>query len=111
MCLEEYLQSLTNYKSDSPLVYTTDSKEYKIFYVPANSSGETEITIPKDAVYTVSGNNTDGFIVTIEGEKSADSASTTAPMESESGAESETATDMIPEETTTELATDPYAGY
>lgn len=111
MCLEEYLQSLTNYKSDSPLVYTTDSNEYKIFYVPANSSGETEITIPKDAVYTVSGNNTDGFIVTIEGEKSADSANTTAPMESESGAESETATDMIPEETTTELTTDPYAGY
>lgn len=105
MCLEEYLQSLTSYKSDSPLVYSTDSKEYKIFYVPANSSGETEITIPKDAIYTVSGNNTDGFIITIEGEKSADPASSTTPV----GAESESATDAIPEETTTEIATDPYS--
>lgn len=66
MCLEEYLQYLTNYTIDSPLTYSVDSKEYKIFYVPANVSGDTEVAIPKDAVYTVSGNNTDGFIITME---------------------------------------------
>lgn len=89
MCLEEYLQMLTEYTSSSPLTYSTDTSNYKIFYVKAESSGDTNITIPKDTIYTISGNNTDGFIVTIESKKSSSqSESTTAPEDTLSEASS-----------------------
>ncbi|MDE6019471.1 MAG: D-alanyl-D-alanine carboxypeptidase family protein [Ruminococcus sp.] len=104
MCLEEYLQYLTSYKTDSPLTYNTDSKEYKIFYVPANSSGDTEITLPKNTVYTVSGNNTDGFIITIESEKSASSPDPSEPVSS-----TEAPSDAISD--TTSSISDQYTGY
>lgn len=97
MCLEEYLNSLTNYTINSPLTYSTDSKEYKIFYVPANTSGDTEVTIPKDAVYTISGNNTDGFIITIENTKG---QSPTSSGNTPTGTEAPT--DAISNELTTE---------
>ena len=38
---------------------------FEIYYVAANSSGLTQIPTPLNGEYTVSGNNTDGFIVTI----------------------------------------------
>ncbi len=67
MCLEEYLMYLTSYTMDtSPLTYETADKAYEIYYVPAAESGDTEVVIPRDSVYTVSGNNTDGFILTFE---------------------------------------------
>lgn len=67
MCLEEYLMHLTAYTMETdPLTYETDTKAYEIYYVPAAESGDTEVVMPRDAVYTVSGNNTDGFIITIE---------------------------------------------
>lgn len=85
MCLEEYLQMLTEHKMDSPLTYSTDTKDYKIFYVKAESSGDTNITIPKGAIYSVSGNNTDGFIVTIESNReSSQTAMTDAPEDTSS---------------------------
>lgn len=98
MCLEEYLQMLTGYKMDSPLTYNTDTREYKIFYVKAESSGDTNITLPKDAFYTISGNNTDGFIVTIERERDTQSITTTAPYENNNGSTPESSA-----ETTTEI--------
>ncbi|MBQ8688506.1 MAG: D-alanyl-D-alanine carboxypeptidase family protein [Ruminococcus sp.] len=67
MCLEEYLQYLTDYTMDTaPLTYQTEDTAYEIYYVPAEESGDTTVTIPKGTKYTVSGNNTDGFILTLE---------------------------------------------
>jgi len=34
-----------------------------VFYTAANSEGSTQIAVPQDAVYTVSGDNMGGFIV------------------------------------------------
>lgn len=66
LCLEEYIIYLKNY-----LYYTNPGqgiteigKNYSIYYVPAENE-MTYISIPKNKEYTVSGNNKDGFIVTV----------------------------------------------
>lgn len=77
LCLEEYLLMLRDYTLDGSLYMITSDGEisdgtlsslpengYIVYYVP--SAGDvTEISIPKDAdSYSISGNNSDGFIVT-----------------------------------------------
>ncbi len=66
LTLEEYIEQLgkTNYKA--PLEIKSGNKEYAVYYFPADSSSsETEIKIPEGFEYSVSGNNIDGFIVTV----------------------------------------------
>jgi D-alanyl-D-alanine carboxypeptidase len=59
-CLEEYIDFLRNYSYDNPLEYDN----YKIYYV--KSTGEnTEVKVPKNSTYYISGNNVDGFIITV----------------------------------------------
>ena len=41
-------------------------KNYEIYCVAADLSSNTDIPVPSDKTYTVSGNNIDGFIVTVE---------------------------------------------
>ena len=41
------------------------TKNYDIYYVPANVNNVTEVPVPTDKTYTISGNNIDGFIVTV----------------------------------------------
>lgn len=67
LCLEEYIEELKNYQSDGEhLMVSDENKTYEIYYVPADPSADTDIPVPKDKTYTVSGNNLDGFIVTAE---------------------------------------------
>ncbi len=107
LCLEEYLTYLRDYTMDTaPLRYTNGDTAYEIYYVPAAETGDTEVVIPKDAIYSVSGNNTDGFILTIE--KDAAAANNTTDPSTMGGV---TGTDVtIPEDvsgttTTTTTAT------
>ena len=77
-----------------------------MYYVPADTTANTSyVLVPPDKDYTISGNNSDGFIVTVDtgeiqkfdDESSADSAAdgdlsaapeeTTAPAEDESSAD------------------------
>ena len=60
LCLEEYLDYLKNNTSESsPLVIRGNTGAYKVFYT-------TERTITKPSgSYTVSGDNMDGFIITV----------------------------------------------
>lgn len=64
LCLEEYIELLKAHTKDDPLETTANGLSYSIYYVPA-SDGETEISVPKDSAYEISGNNADGFIVTV----------------------------------------------
>lgn len=66
LCLEEYTQYLANHVTlSSPLSITgADKKLYSVFYVKAEGD-LTVIEIPKNTVYTVSGDNVGGFIVTL----------------------------------------------
>ena len=63
LCLEEYLEEVQGYSADKPLTIDTDGGEWNVFYMQANTSGSTQIAVPQDATYTVSGDNVGGFIV------------------------------------------------
>ena len=61
-CLEEYIDYLRQYPFDGEhLTYTVGTQKYEIYYVEG-----LEVPVPESGNYTVSGNNVDGFIVTVE---------------------------------------------
>jgi len=66
-CLEEYIDYLKSYSFESKHLYFTDSDgtQYEIYYVKA-SSDKTNIPISRNSEYSISGNNVDGFIVTVK---------------------------------------------
>lgn len=84
LCLEEYLELLKSEHSSAesaPLEISTDIGDFMVYYVPADRADITYITVPKDnkkladsfaaessivsGMYTISGNNYDGFILTV----------------------------------------------
>ena len=64
--LEEYIQMLEkNYSAENPLVIEgDDDKVWCTYYVKADEGSDTDIPVPKNYRYTVSGDNFSGFIVT-----------------------------------------------
>ena len=65
LCLEEYIETIKGYTSDKPLEVNVDGTAYSIYYVAASAGGNTDVVVPSNKTYTVSGNNADGFIVTV----------------------------------------------
>lgn len=83
-CYEEYVDYLRGYTSDTKLLHISDDRElsdvtvdtlqsvsggWLTYFVPASSGDTTDIFIPvgeKFDNYEISGNNVDGFIVTID---------------------------------------------
>lgn len=84
LCLEEYidmLKSQHNNTENTPYEVSTDVGDFLIYYVPADTADMTYITVPQGAklvsgsfaaeqsitsgMYTVSGTNEGGFVVTI----------------------------------------------
>ena len=65
LCLEEYIDKLKEHTKDNPLEVKVDKKLYQIYYAPASSTGDTEVPVPSNKTYTVSGNNVDGFVVAV----------------------------------------------
>ena len=71
LCMEEYLKLLRdshNATKDEPLTVTANEAEYLVYYLPASEGTTTELLVPPETVgsYTVSGDNMNGFIVTVE---------------------------------------------
>lgn len=65
MVLEEYIQWIKQYDMvRNPLVITDGTKEISIGYVKEENCRE--ITVPEGSVAEISGNNVDGFIITIK---------------------------------------------
>ncbi len=77
LCLEEYLEDyIVSYTYDTlilgysenggvqPITADEFTEGYAIYYVPAEDDMTTEVKIPKECEYTVSGNNFDGYIIT-----------------------------------------------
>lgn len=63
--LEEYLDDLKKYSFGyDHLEYSVYSYDYEIYYVPVDGES-TSVPVPKNEAVTVSGNNYDGFIVTV----------------------------------------------
>lgn len=63
--LEEYTQFIKAYLEDKKYLFEQAHRaEIEIYYVPAKDD-KTLIKIPENCVYRISGNNIDGFVVTI----------------------------------------------
>lgn len=66
LVLEEYIDLLYKYPYDGKhLTFTADGTEYEVFYLAFDGESEKTVALPKDAFYTLSGNNVDGVIVTL----------------------------------------------
>lgn len=89
LVLEEYLQMLKSsytYEGEHLRISDTDEKIYEIYYYAMDSEYEsTMVAVPKDKSYTICGNNTDGFIVTVDTGETG--AVTPAPAEGDAPAE------------------------
>jgi len=65
-CFEEYIEYLKQYRYDTKhLIMTCEQGKYEIYFVPSEQR-ETEVWVPGEESYSISGNNVDGYIVTIE---------------------------------------------
>ena len=64
-CFEEYIDSLRSFSPENPLVYSaSDGKTYQVYFIKEDVA-KNGIPIPNGKGYAVSGNNVDGYIVTI----------------------------------------------
>lgn len=67
LVLEEYIELLHNYTMNGThLEMSALGRDYEVYYVPVSPEGKTTVYVPNDKEYSVSGNNKDGFIVTID---------------------------------------------
>lgn len=65
LCLEEYIEQIKLYPQSNPLHVSSGGHEYQVYYVPANLNAATDVPVPASAPFTISGNNVDGFIITV----------------------------------------------
>ena len=67
LTLEEYITLLKKYTYNGESLSASDSdgQNYEIYSVPVDAK-DPKIVVPKDAEYTLSGNNIDGIIVTVK---------------------------------------------
>lgn len=87
ICLEEYIEEVSQHDIEDPLeIVDGDGKAYAVYYVPANmSKSVTYLPLISDKPYTISGNNFDGFIVTIDLQETRELVSYTTPPEEVTG--------------------------
>ena len=66
-CLEQFLAEMDKYtyNGEHLKVEGADGVKYEMYFYPANMQGETQVKVPADSTYSISGNNIDGFIVTV----------------------------------------------
>jgi D-alanyl-D-alanine carboxypeptidase len=71
LCLEEYVAYVKERFdfTKNHLPVTTEQGIYEVYYIRANPAEDVEITVNTTGGYSVSGNNSDGFIVAIGGPK------------------------------------------
>lgn len=66
-CLEEYINYLKQFTFDKQhLKISLKQGNYEVYFVPAQEGQvETKVPVPRNKVYSISGNNEDGYIVTV----------------------------------------------
>lgn len=65
-CLEEYIEYIKEYEfNDKHLLVNDGEINYEIYFVKA-ASDKVRVPVPKNSKYEISGNNIDGFIVTVK---------------------------------------------
>ena len=67
MTLEEYLDKLREHTKNNPLKISDGmGGEWCVYYVQAEEYGDTEVPVPAELDYEISGDNVNGFIVTVK---------------------------------------------
>ena len=66
LTLAAYQEELQKHSTDDPLLYESDDQTYSVYYVP-KSLGKTDVPVPKNGNYEISGDNDTGFVVVAEG--------------------------------------------
>lgn len=66
LSLTGYFNLLKGQTMDAPLHYTLGETQYSVYYVPSEGV-TTEVPVPEGKDYEISGNNSDGYIVTVKG--------------------------------------------
>ncbi len=68
LCLEEYIDLLRTFTFEGKRLAITDDEgtAWEIYFVPANGLENVKIPVPKHNEWEISGNNVDGFIVTVK---------------------------------------------
>ena len=86
LCLEEYIAYLkANVTADKPLsIKGADGHNYEVYYYAV--SGDTTVKYPTNAVYTVSGTNDGGLVVTVDRTAAVNTAETTADTTADTSA-------------------------
>lgn len=65
MALEEYIEEIKNYTQGNPMRFKgADSRQAEIFFLPQKGRSQT-LRLPDNIPYKISGNNIDGFIITL----------------------------------------------
>lgn len=65
--LEEYIARVKAYTYETSHWYCEfEGSTYEVYYAPVSKEAKTVVYVPNDKEYTVTGNNVDGFIVTIK---------------------------------------------
>ena len=65
LTLEEYIDVLHAHTVQDPLIIYTETSAYALYYVPADDHSTTNILLPANYSYLISGDNDSGFIVTV----------------------------------------------
>jgi len=67
-CYEEYIDYLKQFTFGKNHLKVTDLNQvkYEIYFIPVEATPTTKIPVPKGKEYSISGNNVDGFIVTVK---------------------------------------------
>lgn len=76
LALEEYLKYLKNYPYNGKhLKYFNYDFSYEIFYISHSSMKKLPPELPKNVLYQISGNNMDGYIITLRRKRRGDNLS------------------------------------
>ncbi|MBQ6906669.1 MAG: M15 family metallopeptidase [Clostridia bacterium] len=67
LTLEEYIAKVKAYTYETSHWYCEfEGSTYEVYFAPASREAKTVVYVPGDKEYTISGNNVDGFIITIK---------------------------------------------
>ncbi len=91
--LEEYITLIKNYPCDYPLYVTDwDGSMYVVYYKKSDGA-KTQVPVPENGEYSISGNNVDGYIVTV---RESGPSNTAGLYVGNTSAQSQTSTIQIP---------------
>lgn len=106
LCLEEYIDLLRKYPYDGQHLEITDEdkKSYEVYFVASDDGAEeNNIPVPAGKEYDISGNNVDGFIVTVYNDGRPElMKAQTAPAETTTASADETSSENGEGETSVE---------